>query len=74
MTLFGVNMGNETFQFGLGSPLNGSRIESYYFSPAPDGDLTSRRILLNGNELQVTSDDDLPELDPGKHSTKVLTA
>ena len=66
-------MGNETFEFGLGSPLNGSRIESYYFSP-PDGDLTNRRILLNGNELQLTSDDDLPDLVPGKHSTKVPAA
>jgi len=53
VTLFGVNMGNETFEFGLGSPLNGSRIESYYFSTR-DGNLTDREILLNGKVLQVS--------------------
>jgi hypothetical protein len=35
-------------------------------------DLTNRIILLNGNELQLTSDDDLPNLDPGKNLTSNL--
>jgi hypothetical protein len=57
-------MGNESFSFKPHYPLNNSAIKSFHFSPL-DGDLTTRQILLNGKQLHLTEEDDLPDFDPG---------
>jgi hypothetical protein len=57
-------MGNESFSFKPNYPLNKSAIKSFHFSPL-DGNLTTRQILLNGKQLHLTEEDDLPDFDPG---------
>ena len=66
VTLFAVNMGNQTFQFNLDPPLDSSRIQSFVFSPE-NGDIRSRNILLNGKVLQLTDDDQVPDFEPGSY-------
>ena len=66
VTLFAVNMGNQTFQFNLDPPLDSSRIQSFVFSPE-NGDIRSRNILRNGKVLQLTDDDQVPDFEPGSY-------
>ena len=65
-------MGNQTVGFNLNPPLDSSRIQSFVFSP-DNGDIRSRNILLNGEVLKLTDDDQVPDFVPGSFKLSIVS-
>ncbi|XP_071515865.1 heparanase-like [Panulirus ornatus] len=63
VVVYGMNLANETTQVSLSDDLALSEILQYLLQ-APDGDLRSGDVLLNGWQLQVTGEGSLPDLLP----------
>ncbi|XP_071515866.1 heparanase-like [Panulirus ornatus] len=63
VVVFGMNLANETTEVYFSDDLALSKIFEYLLQ-APDGDLHSRYVLLNGWQLEMTSEGFLPDLQP----------
>ncbi|KAK7080638.1 hypothetical protein SK128_002596 [Halocaridina rubra] len=63
VVIYGMNTGNETATIKLNSMGPNQAIEQYLLEPA-NGMLKSREVLLNGELLEMTSDEELPEFSP----------
>ena len=65
VVLFGANMTPSPVAFALEPPLaGGGRLQEFALSPGNGGDLRSRSVLLNGEELRLGPGGAMPRLEP----------